>query len=602
MNAQSSSTSLHFQVQTLQTEQDISFEQALLASNQGMFSTAPAGLVFPGGPHYYWAKFNVKNTSEDKNTIIIEVRNAHLNYVELFEYSQNGNHQTSLGKTGDYLEFKTRPIEYRFFAFETTLVPGETRSFLLHTSKLNESIKFPITVHSQQNFWHTMNNETTLLGGYFGIYTLFILLLFIFALSKPSLLNISLFFYVMGFSLLALANSGLGFQHLWPNTTVFNNISRSIFASIASLALMFFAYVNLDLNKAKSTFISKFHRIFIIYLLINSVLFIGYYWLVRIHSPYIDFINVLVLQVPYGLQFLYLIFLSFYLSITQRNIRHLMFLLAISGVTLASLVFMLEQIGFPITGFSQEHIMLAALTFDFTILASIGGIEFYQIRIQNRTLADSLDQAIIEGAENFLEGQHNERHRLAQQVHDGASVKLSALQMQLSVLDTQDKLQQQSLIQTVNTIANDIRNFAHNLSPIILEQYGFIAAIEEVIDSLNTEQQTINIIFKHDGSSIDKTNIERELYFICLELINNALKHSQGSEIVIQFSTNETGWCLRVQDNGKGYEPNALENPGIGLQGIHWRLRLLNSRLLFSYEKGIQTHDIKIPYFAAVKT
>jgi len=592
---------LSYQVQVLQTEQDISFQEALSAAEQGLFSTPSAGLVFPGGPHYYWAQFSVKNQTPVTKSIFIEVRNAHLNHLEIFEYSGNGLDYSSLGKTGDYLHFESRPINYRFFAFETKLMPGEMRSFLLHTDKYNESIKFPIAIHTSEGFFSTLSNESALLGGYFGIYSLVVLLLLIMVLSKPSLLNISLLFYVIGFSLLAYTNSGMGFQHSWPNVAVFNSLSRSIFASIASVSLMFFAYVSLDLDKKRHSTISTFHRVLTLYVFLNALLFIGYYFLVWAQSPYLEHINVLVLQLPMGVQFFYLMLLSIYLTMTQRKMNHLLFLLAISGVGIASLVFFFEQIGAPVIDFAQEQIMLSALVFDFTILASLVGIEFYQIRTRNRSLADSLNKAIIEGAENFLEGQHIERSRLAQQVHDGAGVKLSALQMQLSVLATQDKQQQKKLIQTVSTIAEDIRNYAHDLSPIILDKYGFIDAIDEVVESLNMEQETLRITFEHDQSTVHKKNVERELYFICLELINNARKHSDGTEVLVQFTKTSTEWCLQVKDNGGGYDATIGKNSGIGLQGIHWRLQLLNSQMLTYYKQGIQIHQIKIPYFSDAK-
>lgn len=595
------SVPLSHQVQVLQTERDLSFQEALSAAEKGLFSTPSAGLVFPGGPHYYWAQFDIKNQTSVTKNIFIEVRNAHLNYIELFEYTENGLDYTSLGKTGDYLNFDSRPIDYRFFAFETKLTPGETRSFLLHTNKLNESIKFPIAIHTKKGFFSTLSNESALLGGYFGIYSLVILLLLIIVLSKPSLLNISLLFYVLGFSLLAYTNSGMGFQHSWPNTAIFNSLSRSTFASIASVSLMFFAYASLDLDKKRDSKISTFHRVFTLYIFLNAWLFIGYYFLVWSQSPYIKHINVLVLQFPMGAQFFYLMLLSVYLTMTQRKINHLLFLLAISGVALASLVFFFEQIGKPIIDFAQEQIMLSALVFDFTILASLVGIEFYQIRTRNKHLANSLNEAIVEGAENFLEGQHIERSRLARQVHDGAGVKLSALQMQLSVLATQDKQQQKKLIQAVSTIAEDIRNYAHNLSPIILEKYGFIDAIEDVVDSLNIEQERLKIIFEHDQSTVYKKNVERELYFICLELINNALKHSDGTQVLVQFSTTSADWCLQVTDNGAGYDALKGKTCGIGLQGIHWRLKLLNSQMLTYYKQGTQIHQIKIPYDSDAK-
>jgi len=291
----------------------------------------------------------------------------------------------------------------------------------------------------------------------------------------------------------------------------------------------------------------------------------------------------------------YIMALSLYFVIARYQLKYLLFLVSNLGVLLATVMLPLEELGFAKNTFLTEIVLLTALLFDFSILASVVGLDFYNIRRDNKKLSSSLGRAILEGAKNFLEGQQIERRRLALEIHDGASVRLAAVQMKLSGLDTPHQGVRDELLKEVSVISQDIRNFSHNLSSVVLEEYGFVIALEELILSLEEANGSFVFEFDYDSNKIDSKSIERELYFVCLELVNNALKHSSGDVVKIVLSVADEGYELTVQDNGKGYEITDKMPIGLGLKGIDWRLKILSGELEALYLDGLQTHTVRIP-------
>ncbi len=565
---------------------------------RGGFLPAPAtGMVYPVRPKYYWIQFAVKNHSDKARVAFIEVRNAHLNHIQLFNYVHGHAKMHASPATGDQLPFSSREINNRFFVFKVTLQAGETREFLLNTDKYNESIKIPIVLRSESNFYGNAASETTLIGLYIGVYCVVIACLIVFCVVGFSVLRASLLVYVLGLSLVVVSNSGLGMQFLWGNLPVLNSLSRSLFSSVGAMALLVFCYFYFDMHLHAASRISKFHRwVSACFAIILLLLDLYFYW-VAFDNPWQRFIAIGAAQSGLLLLPIYVIALSAYFVFARYQVKNILFLVSNVGVLAAISSLSLEEIGIAKDVFFTESVLFASLLLDFTTLASIVAVDFYRIRTENRKLTSSLEQAVLEGAKNFLEGQQIERKRLAIQVHDGASVRLAAVQMKLSSLNTSDIQSRDELLKEIRVVSQDIRNFSHNLSSVVLEEYGFVNAVEELILFLEEADSQFLFEFDYDDNKIDSKTIERELYFVCLELVNNAIKHSSGNIVKIAFSVSEKGYELLVHDNGQGYKPNSNKTVGLGLKGIDWRLRILSGELDVFHFNGLQTHAVKIPRY-----
>jgi signal transduction histidine kinase len=180
-----------------------------------------------------------------------------------------------------------------------------------------------------------------------------------------------------------------------------------------------------------------------------------------------------------------------------------------------------------------------------------------------------------------LEGQENERRRLAKDIHDGIGPLMSTIKMNIESCkkdmgDASEKTlkKMENVEELIQEVANDIRGISHALVPSALNDFGLISTLENLILKAN-HSETINIKFFNSGMNqrLDPL-MELGLYRIIQELLNNALKYSKAKNITIQIIKHPKDITLTVEDDGVGFNKEnmpELINSGIGLRNIETR-------------------------------
>ena len=85
------------------------------------------------------------------------------------------------------------------------------------------------------------------------------------------------------------------------------------------------------------------------------------------------------------------------------------------------------------------------------------------------------------------------------------------------------------------------------------------------------------------------TAVEEELYRIAQEALNNSLKHAQATSITVRITVtpDKQRVVLEVADDGRGFDPQALEDKGgLGLRSIRERVEGLGGVLNVSSSPG----------------
>ena len=77
----------------------------------------------------------------------------------------------------------------------------------------------------------------------------------------------------------------------------------------------------------------------------------------------------------------------------------------------------------------------------------------------------------------------------------------------------------------------------------------------------------------------------RNLWLIFKEMITNAVKHSECSELNISFTLKENHLNLTVSDNGKGFDPKK-STEGNGVKNIQTRSNALNGKINLTTSPG----------------
>lgn len=185
-----------------------------------------------------------------------------------------------------------------------------------------------------------------------------------------------------------------------------------------------------------------------------------------------------------------------------------------------------------------------------------------------------------------------ERHRIGAEIHDDISAGLSALKLQIGLLESKN---------TSLSIKDQISGMAENIT-------NLSASMREVIWTLNTEHDTLaNLIYylhQQAGLFFSKTginiNIElpeeiphrkiegeqrRNVYLIIKETFQNVIKHAQATEVKLIIQIQDNWLTILVHDNGIGLSPNSTVESS-GLSNMKKRVKSFGGNLTFSSDMG----------------
>ncbi|STD56138.1 ATP-binding protein [Empedobacter falsenii] len=193
----------------------------------------------------------------------------------------------------------------------------------------------------------------------------------------------------------------------------------------------------------------------------------------------------------------------------------------------------------------------------------------------------------------LLDGEEQERARLARDLHDGLGGLLSGTKIQLTHLndkiDDHSKKDMAKSIQQLDGAVDELRRVAHNLMPDLLLKYGLEEALKEYAIRMSNEQLDIDVQFLSYTNSLDKEH-QLLVYRIIQELVNNAIKHAHSTQIIIQFVEDENNYSVTVEDDGKGFDMNNTKlTQSAGLHNIQSRVQFLKGQLNIHSEIDLGT-------------
>jgi len=196
-------------------------------------------------------------------------------------------------------------------------------------------------------------------------------------------------------------------------------------------------------------------------------------------------------------------------------------------------------------------------------------------------------------ARNLVDGQEEERKRIAMELHDGLGVILSATKMQFSTLDNAASMEpklMEKAIRLLEQASGEVRRISHNLMPGLLTKLGLYEAIDDLFESINeTKLLGASVSFEGDRDRRLPENTEIMLYRIIQELVNNTMKYAKASQIRLSLSTAHSPITINYSDNGTGFDPDEVMNSGkksIGLKSIESRVGFLNGQMTLKSAPG----------------
>jgi signal transduction histidine kinase/HAMP domain-containing protein len=183
-----------------------------------------------------------------------------------------------------------------------------------------------------------------------------------------------------------------------------------------------------------------------------------------------------------------------------------------------------------------------------------------------------------------LTAQEEERRRIARELHDETSQVLSALLMNVGVLESQAPVgePERARIQAVRRLAEEaarnLDTMLFELRPPLLDELGLIPAMRWYVSQMS-DAWGLPVTF--EGGKIGRLSDATEVtaFRIVQEAVGNVARHARASAASVRVTPMNGHLRLEVHDDGVGFDPaaagaRAREGGSVGLMGMRERAEL----------------------------
>lgn len=174
-----------------------------------------------------------------------------------------------------------------------------------------------------------------------------------------------------------------------------------------------------------------------------------------------------------------------------------------------------------------------------------------------------------------------ERRRLARELHDSVGQSLLAVKLSLQMMKA-GKIPAtgaavEELIRDVSNITGEIRGIVMNLRPPFMEKDDIINTVRQLSSRMQDKTGVEITVDAGDNFTGFDSSVRYNIYRICQEVLNNAVKHSGAGRIGIKFAMAGKVMSVEINDNGKGFDPRAAKERrrGSGLTIMAERVEFL---------------------------
>ncbi|MEG1237404.1 MAG: ATP-binding protein [Flavobacterium sp.] len=219
--------------------------------------------------------------------------------------------------------------------------------------------------------------------------------------------------------------------------------------------------------------------------------------------------------------------------------------------------------------------------------------EVERLNLENST--EKINQQKIISSK-IVENQENEQNRIAKEIHDGIGQMLTGLKFSLESINLDDREKSEQKIEYLKKLSLDIikgvRTATFNLMPPELSDHGIVSSLAKLTQELSKlTGKEILFYNKTDFNQRLDSLIEINIYRLTQEAINNAIKYAESSHIIVQLSHSETLLSIIIDDNGKGFDINAVDKKrnsesGMGLLFMKERIQYINGRVFIKSIPG----------------
>ena len=197
-------------------------------------------------------------------------------------------------------------------------------------------------------------------------------------------------------------------------------------------------------------------------------------------------------------------------------------------------------------------------------------------------------------AGRLLRAQEDERRRLAREMHDDVTQRLTMLAIQAGQLEMAVGSSSEDVTSLIveirrglKSLSEDVHDLSRQLHPAILEDLGLVEALVQECTTFS-EREAVEVHFESSEVPAKLSfEVSIGLYRIAQEALRNVAKHAETDEVHVSIVGVDGHLELTIEDQGVGFRHDATHpQGGIGLSSMEERARLVGTRLLVNSTKG----------------
>jgi signal transduction histidine kinase len=203
----------------------------------------------------------------------------------------------------------------------------------------------------------------------------------------------------------------------------------------------------------------------------------------------------------------------------------------------------------------------------------------------NRELADA--------RLNLANEAERERGRIARDLHDQTLADLRHLALLTDRIKTNgDSNTTTTLRSEIEVISQEVRRICEDLSPSVLQNVGFAAALEFALSHAVQDappEKRFKYEFHCDDAIEERSelppSVQLQIYRIVQEAVNNIWRHAEATEVKMFVTISNGGdFSLRIEDNGRPFQSQHTNSEGRGLANMRARAGLIDAQI--SWRQG----------------
>lgn len=217
-----------------------------------------------------------------------------------------------------------------------------------------------------------------------------------------------------------------------------------------------------------------------------------------------------------------------------------------------------------VEGFTHEDVQLLTAVASHAVLAIAKALEFAQMRANKAE-----HQGLLRG---LILAQEEERKQMVEEWHSRLGEKLfqvirdfRACQELMTQRVPEGKERMDRLAGELDIMAALVRDFANEIHPSVLDDFGFVEALREYVATLRAQEPFAVTLETDDATAPLPNEAELTLFRITQEAVRNIRQHAQAKNVNIAFVHEQSGVSLMIKDDGQGFNPTQPQQGHYGL-------------------------------------